>query len=244
MVTGAAGGIGSATAARFAAEGASVVLCDIDGPGCERVAAGIRTSGGTVCAHQADLTREAEIAGLFARAVDTYGRVDILANIAGADAENQVGVDEISPAALDRNLDINLKSCILCCREAVKLMMPRKYGRIVNMSSLAYRGNPLQYTYSAAKGGVFSFTRSLAMSMGFYNITVNALAPALIEVDLIKNALGPEMWQALREDCAARYPLGRVGQPGDVAACALFFASDDAAFVTGQVLEVSGGARL
>jgi len=112
------------------------------------------------------------------------------------------------------------------------------------MSSLVYRGSPMQFTYSAAKGGVFAFTRSMALTLGMYNITVNGLAPALIEVDIIKNSISPEVWEALKEDCASRYPLGRVGQPVDVANCALFLASDESSFITGQIIEISGGGRL
>ena len=124
------------------------------------------------------------------------------------------------------------------------MMMEQQYGKIVNMSSLVHRGSPMQFTYSASKGGVFAFTRSMALALGMFNITVNALAPALVEVDVIKNAIGPEMWEALKEDCASRYPLGRVGQPIDVANCALFLASDESSFITGQLIEISGGARL
>ena len=112
------------------------------------------------------------------------------------------------------------------------------------MSSLTYRGSSMQFTYAASKGGIYTATRSAAMALGMYNITVNALAPALIEVGIIKNTLGPEMWEALRDDCASRYPMGRVGQPIDVANLALFLASDEASFITGQVIELSGGARL
>ena len=142
------------------------------------------------------------------------------------------------------NIDVNLKSCILCCREASKIMMEQQYGKIINMSSLVYRGSPMQFTYSASKGGVFAFTRSMALALGMFNITVNALAPALVEVPIIKDTVGAEMWKALKEDCASRYPLGRIGQPVDVANCALFLASDEADFITGQLIEISGGARL
>jgi len=155
-----------------------------------------------------------------------------------------VTVDEISYEKMSLNIDANLKSTILCCREAAKIMMEQQYGKIVNMCSLAYRGNSLQLTYSAAKGGVFTFTRSMAMTMGMYNITVNAIAPALVEVDIIKNSVGPEMWEAMKEDFASRYPLGRIGQPIDIANCALFLASDESSFITGQIIEVSGGGRL
>ena len=200
--------------------------------------------GGTEDIILADVTKEEDIIALFSTIKERYGRLDILANIAGGDFENQAGVDDISYEKMSYNIDVNLKSCILCCREASKIMMEQQYGKIVNMSSLVYKGSPMQFTYSASKGGVFTFTRSMALALGMFNITVNALAPALVEVDVIKNSIGPEMWEALKEDCASRYPLGRVGQPIDVANCALFLASDESSFITGQIIEISGGGRL
>lgn len=244
LITGAGGGIGSATAKRFAEEGATVILSDINREGCEKVLKEIEEKGGKGSIILADVTKEDEIVAIFAKVRKNYGRLDILANIAGGDFENQVAVDEISYEKMSYNIDANLKSCILCCREAAKIMMEQQYGKIVNMSSLVYRGSPMQFTYSAAKGGVFAFTRSMALTLGMYNITVNGLAPALIEVDIIKNSISPEVWEALKEDCATRYPLGRVGQPIDVANCALFLASDESSFITGQVIEISGGGRL
>jgi len=244
LVTGAAGGIGSATVRRFAEEGATVVLSDINGEGCEKLLKEIEEKGGKGSIILADVTKEDEIVAIFSKVKEDYGRLDILANIAGGDFENQVAVDEISYEKMSYNIDANLKSCILCCREAAKIMMEQQYGKIINMSSLVYRGSPMQFTYAAAKGGVFAFTRSMALTLGMYNITVNGLAPALIEVDIIKNSISPEVWEALKEDCATRYPLGRIGQPIDVANCALFLASDESSFITGQVIEISGGGRL
>jgi len=244
LITGAAGGIGSVTVKRFAEEGAKVILSDINEEGCKRVLKEVEDRGGEGGIILADVTKENEIISMFSRVKRSYGRLDILANIAGGDFENQVAVNEISYEKMSYNIDANLKSCILCCREAAKIMMEQQYGKIINMSSLVYRGSPMQFTYSAAKGGIFAFTRSMALTLGMYNITVNALAPALIEVDIIKNTIGAQMWEALKEDCASRYPLGRVGQPIDVANCALFLASDESSFITGQVIEVSGGARL
>ncbi|MCW8814604.1 MAG: SDR family oxidoreductase, partial [Chlorobium sp.] len=153
-------------------------------------------------------------------------------------------VDAIDYDSMSRNLDLNLKSCILFCREAVRVMRSRRYGRIINMSSLVYRGSPGQFSYSAAKGGIFSFTRSLAMAVGRDNITVNALAPALVDVPVFERVLGAERWKAMADDAAGRYPLQRIATPDDVAKAALFLASDDASFITGQILEISGGARL
>lgn len=244
LVTGASGGIGSAIVKRFAEEGATVILSDISEENCKKILNEIVNKGGRGGIIPADVTKENEIVALFSQVKKEYGRLDIIANIAGGDFENQAGVDEISYEKMSYNIDVNLKSCILCCREAAKIMMEQQYGKIVNMSSLVYRGSPMQFTYSASKGGVFAFTRSLAMALGMFTITVNALAPALIEVDIIKNTIGPEMWEALKEDVASRYPLGRVGQPIDVANCALFLASDESSFITGQIIEISGGGRL
>ena len=244
LVTGAGGCIGSAVVKRFSEEGATVILSDIKEEGCRKICNEMEGEGRAGDIVLADVTKEDDIVALFSTVKERYGRLDILANIAGGDYENQAGVDDINYEKMSYNIDVNLKSCILCCREASKIMMEQQYGKIVNMSSLVYRGSPMQFTYSASKGGVFAFTRSMALALGMFNITVNALAPALVEVEVIKNAIGPEMWEALKEDCASRYPLGRVGQPLDVANCALFLASEESSFITGQVIEISGGARL
>jgi len=244
LITGAAGGIGSAMVRRFAEEGALVIASDINEAGCKEVIKVIEAQGARGDIMLADVTKEDDIIKLFSGIKERYKRLDILANIAGGDFENQAALDEISYEKMSHNIDANLKSCIMCCREGAKIMMAQQYGKIVNMSSIVYRGSPMQFTYSAAKGGVFAFTRSMALALGMYNITVNALAPALIEVDIIKNSIEPEMWEALKEDCASRYPLGRIGQPSDVANCALFLASDESSFITGQIIEISGGGRL
>ncbi|NTV91819.1 MAG: SDR family oxidoreductase [Chlorobiaceae bacterium] len=244
LVTGAAGGIGSATAACFAKEGAFVILSDISGEECRQVLDTIRVAGGDGMVIPADMTSEEDIVSLFEQTAGLYGRLDILAAIAGGDVEPAALPETIDCDKLSYNLDLNLKSCMLCCREAVKIMKPQEYGRIVTMSSLVYRGSPNQFSYAASKGGIYAFSRSLAMALGSYNITVNALAPALVEVPAFIHSLGSERWEALKRDCAARYPLKRIAQPMDVALCALFLASDDASFITGQILEISGGARL
>ncbi len=244
LVTGAAGGIGRAVALRFAGEGAFVIVSDINAPGCAETLDFLERSGGCGVVVLADVTEEKEIQALYRQIEEDYGRLDIVVNIAGGDCEPVADVEEIDYLKMSANLDLNLKSCIISCREAARLMKPQGFGKIVNMSSLVYRGSPNQFSYSAAKGGIYAFTRSLALSLGRYDITANALAPALVEVPAFVAALGSERWEMLRKECAQRYPLGRVATPDDVARCALFLASDDAAFITGQILEISGGARL
>ena len=244
LITGAAGGIGRAAAQCFAAEGASVVLSDCNHTGIFEVQEDIKKGGGQATGIVADVTKEDEIVQLFSGIESSFPALDILVNIAGGDLEPVADVESIDYECMSKNLDLNLKSSILCCREACRLMKPRRYGRIVNMSSLVYRGSPGQFSYAAAKGGIFSFTRSLALAVGRYHITVNALAPALVDVPVFEKVLGPERWKAMAEDAAGRYPLQRIAIPDDIAKSALFLASDDAAFITGQILEISGGARL
>jgi len=244
LVTGAAGDIGRTTAKRFAEEGATVILSDIDESGCKRARNEIQAQGGSVGMIPADVSREANVVALFEQVKTDYSRLDILANIAGGDAEIQIPLEEITEETIAKNIDINLKSCIFCSREAANIMIDQEYGKIVNMCSLTYRGSPMQFSYSAAKGGIYAFTRTLALTLGMHNINVNGIAPSLVEVAAITTSVDPEMWEAVKADVSSRYPLGRIGQPLDVANCALFLASDESSFITGQIIEVSGGARL
>ena len=244
LITGAAGGIGRAVALCFASEGAHVIVSDINASGSAETLQLLQEAGGSGFSIQADVMHEDEIQSLYRQIIDRFAKLDIVVNIAGGDCEPAADVEDIDYVKMSANLDLNLKSCILSCREAARVMKPQGVGKIVNMSSLVYRGSPNQFSYSAAKGGIYAFTRSLALSLGRFGITVNALAPALVAVPAFVTALGAERWEMLQKDCAARYPLGRVATPDDVARCALFLASDDAAFITGQILEISGGARL
>ena len=246
LITGVAGDIGRATALRFAAEGATLILTDIDAHRGQHTLEALGEQAGNSIFLQADLTSEAEIVALFEKTRQHVDRLDILVNIAGGDYEAMIGFDEMSAEGIARNLSINLTSCMLCCREASKIMMAQESGKIVNMCSICYRGapTPMQHSYAASKGGIFSFTRGMAMNLGMYNVNVNAVAPALVDVAAIKDQVGSEMWDAISTDAAGRYPLGRVARPADVANCILFLASEESDFITGQTIEVSGGARL
>jgi 3-oxoacyl-[acyl-carrier protein] reductase len=246
LVTGSAGCIGKAIAKRFAEEGATVILSDINEDGVIKALKEIEAAGGKGSVILCDVTKEDQIISMFEQVKNDFGRLDVLANIAGGDFESLIGLEDITDEKMSLNLDINLKGTIFCCREASKMMTEQEYGKIVNMCSILYRGtsSPMQHTYSASKGAVYAFTKSLAMTLGFYNINVNGIAPSLVEVELLKNTMGPEMWASVSQDCADRYPLGRVGQPIDIANCALFLASEESSFITGQIIEVTGGSRL
>lgn len=244
VVTGAAGAIGGAIAEKYAEEGAKVVVTDIDTKGGNRIVEKIKARGGEAVFILADAFREGELISMINKSIETYGQIDILVNNVGYDFDIMKGLDEICADNWNKCIDLNLKSFFICTREAAKGMMERHGGKIVNMSSISRRGNSIQLIYSSTKAGIEGFTRSCASYLGPYNINVNAIAPALIETESIKSQISKDEWEALKSDCEYRYPLGRVGQPLDVANCALFLASEEASFITGQTIEVSGGARL
>jgi NAD(P)-dependent dehydrogenase (short-subunit alcohol dehydrogenase family) len=243
LITGAGSGIGRATALLMASQGASVMVTDIDGLSAERVAAEIaRTPDGSVMAVACDIGSEASIAGAIDAAVEGFGRLDVLFNNAALLRSEVVDQDidilTISPQAWDEMMHVTLRGTMLGCRYGVRAMLPTGGGSIVNSSStfslLAHNAN---VAYGVAKAGINTLTAYVATAFGRQGIRCNAVAPSLIMTPLAHKYL-PENVQKLHEDSSA---LGRLGDPEDVAAIVAFLASDQARFVTGQVIRADGG---
>ena len=236
VVTGAARGIGKAIALEFAKEGADVAFTDlaIDENGkateAEIAALGVKAKGYASNAANFEETHE-----VIDRIVKDFGRIDILVNNAGITRDNLAL--SISEADFDAVLDTNLKGAFCCCKAAYRPMMRQRYGRIINMSSVVgLRGNAGQANYSASKAGLIGLTKSLAKELAARKVTVNAVAPGFIDTDM--TAVLPE---AAKEALLKTIPMARLGQPEDVARAVAFFAADETAYVTGQVLCVDGG---
>ena len=236
VVTGSSRGIGAAIAKALADQGAKVVINHRHSPeGAAEVAEVIKANGGEVTLIQADVGQSIEAQRLIKETIDTYGQIDILVNNAGTtrDALIMTMKDE----DWDLVLRTNLSSTYYCCKAAVRPMMKKRSGRIINITSVVgLAGQAGQTNYAASKAGIIGFTKSLAKEVGSRNITVNAIAPGFIPT-VLTEVLPQEMMQSV----VANTPLGRLGTVGDVANATLFLASDEAAFITGQVLTVDGG---
>jgi len=241
IVTGGAGGIGSAIAKAFLAEGANVILADRDADAAGKVAADIGAVPFAI-----DVTQEAQVQSLAQRALDSFGRIDILVNNAGI--IRKAFVKDMSESTWDAVVDVNLKATFLCSKAVLPAMIAARRGRIVNIASIAGKvGEPTASAYSAAKWGVLGFTRSLALEVAQYDILVNAICPGPIPTELGKQGWrdGAEVQGVGLEQVMARVnsrsPLGRLGTVEQVARMALFVASDDCDFTTGAAFNVDGG---
>ena len=235
LVTGASRGIGEAIARRLASEGAAVLAAARTAEALDRVVGEIAAAGGKASALPLDLADEASIAGGAKAALDRHGQVDILVNNAGVTEDNLLL--RLSKEAWDRVLATNLTGVFLLTQAVVRSMLKRRYGRIVNVTSVVgLMGNAGQANYAASKAGLVGFTKSLARELGSRNITCNAVAPGFIAT-----AMTEKMTDEARAALSGQISLGRLGSPEDVAAAVAFLASEDAAYVTGTVLNVSGG---
>ncbi|MEM4729835.1 MAG: 3-oxoacyl-ACP reductase FabG [Thermoplasmata archaeon] len=234
IVTGGASGIGEATCVRFAQEGARVLVADIDLAGAEMVCAKIKEAGGRAVAARVDVRSAADAKAMVEAALKEFGQLDILINNAGINRDAMA--KKMTEEQWDTVVDVNLKGTFLCSQAAAVPMMERRYGRIVNTSSIGALGNIGQANYSASKAGVIGLTRTLALEFARYGITVNCVAPG---------ATKTRMTAGIPPDIASKFiesiPLKRFAEPSEIASAHLFLASDEASYITGQVLFVDGG---
>ncbi len=235
VVTGSARGIGRAIAERFAALNANVVISDLDKKTVERVVAEI---GGTTVGFKADVVNANDIEGMFEKTLQRFGRVDIVVNNAGITRDSVM--IRMAEKDWDTVLDINLKGAFLVTKAAARIMIKQRYGRIVNITSVVgLSGNAGQANYAASKAGLIGLTMSSAKELASRGVTVNAVAPGFITTEMTE-----AMSEVARRQFLERIFIGRPGSPQDVAAAVLFFASDEASYVTGQVLAVDGGLSM
>jgi 3-oxoacyl-[acyl-carrier protein] reductase len=243
IVTGAAQGIGAATARRLAGEGARVAVVDLDADRSAATADEIKASGGMATGYGCDVTDPDAVTAMVDAVVAEHGRLDILINNAGITRDNMLF--KMPAAEWNSVLTTNLSSMFYCCQAAQKHMAQARYGKIVNLSSRSALGNRGQVNYAAAKAGVQGLTATLAIELGPFNINVNAVAPGYIATAMTaatatRVGAAPEDHQKM---AAEMTPLRRVGQPEEVASVIAFLASDDASYVSGQTLYINGGAR-
>ena len=236
FVTGASRGIGRAIALRLAADGAKVALNFASNSAkAEAVKAEIETSGGVAMLVQGDVAKFEVVTELIKKVVDEWGRLDILINNAGITRDNLLL--KMNEDDFDRVISTNLKGVFNCTKAVTKLMMKQRGGRIVNMSSVVgLKGNISQANYAAAKAGIIGFTKSAARELASRGVTVNAVAPGFINTDMTA-ALAEKVKEVMLQEI----PAGRMGTPEDVANAVAFLVSDEAAYITGQVLAVDGG---
>jgi 3-oxoacyl-[acyl-carrier protein] reductase len=240
VVTGASKGIGASIAEHLAAEGAKVVVnYSSSKAGADKVVANIKAKGGEAIAVQGNVAKEAEIEKLFAETKKAYGKLDILVNNAGV--FEFLPLDAVTPEHFHKQFDLNVLGLILTTKEAVKLIGPAG-GSIINISSIVGpMPAPTASVYSATKAAVDAVTVALAGELGPKKIRVNSLNPGMVETEGLHSVGFAD--SDFRKHVEATTPLGRIAQPGDIATAAVFFASDDAGWVTGQTLIVAGGAR-
>ena len=241
LVTGAGSGFGAAIARRFAGEGASVVVNDIDPRGAQEVAGRIGAGGGRAAVAVGDVSKDADVASMVRSALEAFGRLDIVVNNAGTTHRNRPML-EVGEEEFDRIYAVNVKSIFLTARHAVPHFRKAGNGCFVNIASTAgVRPRPGLTWYNGTKGAVIVTSRSMAAELGPEKIRVNVINPVIGETGLLEKFMGVPDTPESRARFVASIPMGRMSQPMDVANAALFLASDEASFITGACLEVDGG---
>ncbi len=235
VVTGGAGGIGGAIARRFAREGAHLSLVDIDAGAAKTIATELTAKKTDVITVVADVTNKQSVQEMVQTTLNRWGRIDILVNVAGG-ADRKLVVD-MTADDWDRIIDMNLKSVFLCSQAVLPTMLTRKYGKIVNISSIyGFTGNATRSSYAAAKAGVAVFTKTLALEHAKDGLNVNAIAPGRIETPRVRGHYTDEAWAA----AVAQIPMGRTGTPDEIASAVLFLVTDENKYITGQTIHVNG----
>ncbi len=243
IVTGAARGIGAAIARRLHADGLAVAVLDLDEAACADVVGEITQAGGTAIGVGADVADEQAVQAAVAHVAGELGAPTVLVNNAGITRDNLLF--KMTTADWDAVLGVHLRGAFLMTRAVQRYMIEASWGRVVNLSSTSALGNRGQVNYSAAKAGMQGFTKTLAIELGKFGVTANAIAPGFVETEMTAGTaarvgVGFEDFKAM---AASQIPVGRVGQPADIAAAASFFVSEEASFVSGQVLYVAGGPK-
>ena len=237
IVTGARRGIGEAIALKLAEGGAKIVVTDISQEDCQKVVEKIKESGGEGLALKLDVTKEDEIKSVVEKTKERFGKIDILVNNAGIFMQNDL--EKMETSEINKILDINLRGSIMCIKHVLPGMKEQKYGKIVNISSIAgFVGFDLSSIYCASKGALVNLTRELALDLGPYKINVNGVAPGVIATEMTKDMLSDEK---IKTGLLANIPYGRVGRAEDIASTVAFLASDESEYITGQTLVVDGG---
>ena len=243
FVTGAAQGIGAATAARLARAGASVAVADLNEVGAAQVADSVKAQGGQAIGIRCDVSQRGEVEAAVQRTVDELGPIGVLVNNAGVLRDNLLF--KMNDDDWDLVIDTHLKGTFLCTRAAQKYMVEQRWGKIVNVSSVAALGNRGQSNYSAAKAGLQGLTKTHAIELGQFNINVNSVAPGFVETDMIRATAARRGidFEKYKQAAIERNPMHRVAQPEDIANAIALLCSDDASFINGQVIYVAGGPR-
>ncbi len=239
MVTGAGSGIGQASAILFAQQGAKVVVSDFNEKMGQATCDTITKEGGQAIFAKADVSKSAEVQALMASCVKAYGTLDALLNCAGVALVGKDGpVTEMSEETWNTTIAVNLTGTFLCCKYAIPLMLKKKSGSVINMSSMAGLIGVPNHGYSATKGGIISLTRSIAVVYAPHNVRANSICPGVIETAMTQPIRSDEQWNKM---VISVTPLGRWGKAIDVANLSLFLASDESSYITGTNISIDGG---